>query len=176
MWFSGLIIRNSWRFIFDIFLFISWHRYIFQRCNSMSFGNQQVNSCHHLRSQYDGNSAPCLPIISRHDIVLHRTRSTSDSESAMPFTERLSVLRFLYSSSSNLSVSPARLRLNNIILTRVTITNVSQDSASVSDSNCAWHFLLSAAMYWFSFWMSLVSGIICGLFILLEVRVDIRFI
>jgi len=45
----------------------------------------------------------------------------------------------------------------------------------VSDSNCAWHFLLSAAMYWFSFWMSLVSGIICGLFILLKVRVDIRF-
>ena len=75
-----------------------------------------------------GTVRPCLPLSTR-DIVLHRTRSTSDSESAMPFTERLSVLRLLYSSSSNLSVSPARLRLNNIILTRVALANVCQHSA-----------------------------------------------
>ena len=82
-----------------------------------------------------GTMRPCLPLISTRDIVRHRTRSTSDSESAMSFTERLSVLRLLYSYSNNLSVFPARLWLNNIILTRVTSANVCQDSASVSDSN-----------------------------------------
>ena len=96
---------------------------------------------------YNTLTLPCERVICTRDIVWHRTRSTSNSESAMSFAERLYVLRLLSSCSNNLSVSPARLRLNNIILTRVTLANVCQHSASVSDSNCACHFLLSAAMY-----------------------------
>jgi len=40
-----------------------------------------VQSSEAVRSQYYGNN-PAIPLISTRDIVRHRTRSTSDSESA----------------------------------------------------------------------------------------------